>query len=96
MERKYAFGRRWLESQVLVADGVGNAESAEIYDPANGAWSAIGDMRTPRYWHSATLLGDGTILLAGGTGWDGIPFETELYNPKPESTEGMTLQQQNG
>jgi hypothetical protein len=43
--------------------------SAEIYDPAHNTWTTTGSMKTPgRYAHSATLLGDGTVMAAGGYG----------------------------
>jgi WD40 repeat protein len=49
--------------------------SAEIYDPATGAWTATGTLVTPRIYHTATLLHDGRVLVAGNS------TSVELYDP---------------
>jgi hypothetical protein len=59
--------------------------SAELYDPASGTWQDAGTMAAARFEHSATVLGDGRVLVAGGLGPDGDELaalaSAELYDP---------------
>ena len=73
---------------VLIAGGyttTGIVASAELYNPATGAtgtFTATGSMTSPRYLHTATLLNNGMVLIAGGTNNAGMILnEAELYNP---------------
>jgi len=65
----------------------GSLATAELYDPAAGAFVATGGMTTARETHTATLLRDGTVLLAGGVSYGGIGIfngtfaSAELYAP---------------
>jgi len=79
-------------SKVLIAGGYtsdappsfGITNSAELYDPATGTWSATGALTAHRAWHSATLLPNGKVLLAGGAGGSdnsSILDTAELYDP---------------
>ena len=57
--------------------------SAELYDPKTGTFSRTGSTATPREWHTATLLPDGRVLIAGGTGNHGtFAASAELYDPR--------------
>src|SRR5262245_27766187 len=53
---------------------------AEVYDPSSGKFTAIGKMTRPRDQHTATLLRDGTVLMAGGW-YTSVYASAELYNP---------------
>ena len=57
--------------------------SAELYNPASGTWTgSTGALGTARYNHTATLLPNGTVLVAGGEGpITEKPSNTEIYNP---------------
>ena len=49
--------------------------------PASGGWTATGSLATGRYAHTATLLPNGRVLVAGGWGDEGILASAELYDP---------------
>ena len=76
------------DGRVLLTGGVQNAgfrsqlASAEIYDPAAGTFSATGSMSTPREGHTATMLRDGRVLVAGGSA-NGVQTldSAEIYDP---------------
>jgi Putative Ig domain len=66
--------------KVLIAGGANDAAdaSAELYDPATGAFTATGSMTEARIGHTATLLNDSAhhVLIVGE-----IDTSAELYNP---------------
>ncbi len=57
--------------------------SAEIYDPATGTWTPTASMGQPRQHHTATLLANGKVLVAGGDNYFGgvLPTTAEVYDP---------------
>ncbi len=82
------------DGTVLITGGSGNT-IAELYFPSSGIFSLrtpptptnpqglpVGAMNEVRYHATATLLQDGTVLIAGGdTGnWAGLT-SAEIYNP---------------
>lgn len=91
---------RYFHTATLLADGRvliagGNSidartgafkaeSSAELYDPHTGAFKATGNMTTPRTRHTAMLLPDGRVLIAGGGRTDAYAdalSSAELYDP---------------
>ena len=66
----------------------GTVASAETYDPTTGSFAPTNDMNESRSGHSATLLNDGRVLIAGGVGYGGIGVfygstsSAELYTPR--------------
>jgi hypothetical protein len=80
------------DGRVLIAGGDPGAwtssdrlATAELYDPKTGKFAATGSMATARGFHTATLLADGRVLIAGGDGDYPKPnfiASAELYDPK--------------
>lgn len=56
--------------------------SAELYDPKTGSWSPTGSMSTARAQHTAVLLHDGKVLVAGGFSNSEVLSSAEIYDPK--------------
>jgi multimeric flavodoxin WrbA len=58
-----------INGMVLIAGGQGSGgalASAELYNPTTGTFAATGSLNTARLYHTATLLNNGTVLIAGG------------------------------
>jgi hypothetical protein len=82
--------------KVLVAGGytrgpysnqVTYTKAAELFDPVTGLWTPTGSLNAPHDGHTATLLANGEVLLAGGYTM-GHPNENspaEIYDPVGET-----------
>lgn len=61
-----AGGSRYTADAGLDGSGQPLTATAELYDPATAVFTPTGSMTTPRAHHTATLLADGRVLIAGG------------------------------
>ena len=65
-----------------VSGSIVKLDSAELYDPATGAFTTTGSMTTVRSGHTATLLTNGQVLITGGSNTIGLTLASaELYDP---------------
>lgn len=86
---------RWGCTATLLSDGTvlitggrddqnvfsaGSINTAEQFNPATGSFTATGLMTQFRYGHTATLLNNGKVLLAGGFNGNSLQ-DAELFDP---------------
>lgn len=85
---------RLADGRVLVTGGhsageqarLGVSDSAEIWEPATGTFRRLPrPMTIPRAGHSATLLPDGRVLIAGGYSTAAGYVFAEVFDPRDES-----------
>jgi hypothetical protein len=85
------------DGRVLVVGGyrifasilpIGYLDTAQIYTPATGVWTSAASLRPTaggrqgRAAHTATLLDDGRVLVAGGAGASqDVPRWPQIYDP---------------
>jgi hypothetical protein len=56
--------------------------TAQIYDSSTGKWTETGEMHAARWGHTAVLLRNGKVLVAGGEDAKKNPSSSaELYDP---------------
>ena len=81
---------RWWQWPIffrVTSAGYPPLASAELYDPSTGTFTATGGMATSRLVHTATLLPNGKVLIAGGArdispNGNYLPLASaELYDP---------------
>lgn len=72
--------------KVLIVGGLATnndqtaSNTAELFDPATGLFQPTGNMASARFGHSATLLSDGRVLIAGGGNQT-----AEIYDPAADT-----------
>jgi hypothetical protein len=81
--RQYGTATLLAEGRVLAVGGMSgtsgpqNGNSTELYDPTTGTWSPGVSLQSARAMHSASVLGDGRVLVVGGMGGAGyVTLET--------------------
>ncbi|MDC3983853.1 Kelch repeat-containing protein [Polyangium jinanense] len=86
---------RWNHAAALLQDGrvliTGGATTGnwdlptavvDIYDVATNTITAAAPMTVPRNYHTATVLSDGRVLVAGGLTTNGVSLQScEIYDP---------------
>lgn len=85
------------DGRVLIVGGgdgrLGNLATAEVFEPAAGAFSAVGPMQSNHYL--ATRLADGRVLVTGGQDATGELLRTaEIFDPATDefrATGDMTV-----
>src|SRR5260370_39157103 len=94
------------DGRVLVAGGDGFLTdfttdvifaTAELYDPAVGAWTLTASMNIARSEHAAVQLQDGRVLVLGGSTSGAMPLASaEIYTPAVRSSIGWMTARRDG
>ncbi len=84
VEKKGFFG--------LFGEKVDTMESAFLFDPATNSFTKVGNLNYSRHSHTATLMSDGRVLIAGGYNdsfWksDKTQAPFEIYDPAKKAFE---------
>jgi hypothetical protein len=81
------------DGRVLVEGGAGSGapapvtNTAELFDPVTERWTQTASMHEIRHGHTATLLADGSVLVAGGSdNRGGYSATAEIYIERRDST----------
>ena len=75
-------GAAYGKTYVRVSSGLLSADAfLFVYEPLPPSFTATGPMTVARHIHTATLLPDGNVLVAGGNNGSQILSSAELYNP---------------
>jgi hypothetical protein len=75
-------GRILVVGGLTIQDGEFVAlASAEVWDPATGTFGPAGSLAEARFYHTATLLPDGRILVVGGADSHNVVATAEVWSP---------------
>ena len=67
-------------------------KSAEMYDPATNAWTALPDMAHERIDIAACVMPSGRVAVMGGFGADGQPWKDgEAFDPVKQTWEPLPV-----
>ena len=73
-QQRYHHAAALLPNGKVLVVGGGTSEyggavlaTAELFDPATGSWTYTGSLASARRYHTATVLPDGKVLIAGGS-----------------------------
>src|SRR6185436_16366156 len=73
------------DGRILVTGGytngtefAGYSATTEVYDPTNQTWTLLGNMRAARVFHTAHLLPDGRVIVAGGANYAQYESTTDI------------------
>jgi hypothetical protein len=80
-----ADGRVLIVGGTTAADRGRTLAGAEIWDPGTMTFAPAGRMAVARYEHTATLLPDGRVLVAGGHDDRRVFASTEVWDPVTET-----------
>ena len=77
------------DNTVLLAGGINSANksvaAAELYNPASGTFITLPAMKRARSHHSATLLADGRVLIAGGMSATAPLANLDIFDPSTKT-----------
>src|SRR5262249_8245722 len=62
-------------------DGTYLLATAEVFDPGSQTWAVVDSMFLRRADHTATLLPDGRVFVAGNAPEPGVALAAELFDP---------------
>jgi N-acetylneuraminic acid mutarotase len=93
------------DGEILIAGAVLLNEAligkSIVYNPMTENWEGVSTMNTSRFFHTATLMKNGKVLVTGGRNsclsWDTAFNSTEIYDPATQTwSSGASMQYARG